>query len=673
MKQLFIFLISLSLIFSVKATETSYCGYSKFKYGELKGTSLDIDGNIKLAKKILKETELSETFIWSSVSINGILYLSAGEKGKIYKYDLNTKESPKLLTYFEEGTVYALGLFKGKLYAGLSPSGKVFTIDLTTGKKTELIDTKSNYIWQILSTDKYVYFACGMPGKVVRLDKNNIRKDFCENLDDHIESLTVYENQLYCGTSPSGYILKSISPEKSYLLYDSNFNEVKSLSWFNNKLYAICFNGTPHSNPQTKIKPAREVKTAPLLKGGIVTIDKNNLPDVLYNFSSFAPMSMEVTKEGIFIGTGHSGKLIYIDKEDNLLIEGEVDNGQITDFIKVNSKLYFTTSNSAMVYSLSNRFELKGEFIAKPINAKIPVNWGNFYFSQHTPTGTRIEYYVRGGNSASPDITWSDWQLIKSGTKPNLQITSKIQWKAKLISHENSISPVFYKAKVFYRSVNYKPNIKKLYVLPNGFYIDKKATTPKNEFIPLKTKYYLKNFSLSLNSKFGYKKGVKSFIVIAQDKNKDKLEYKFSLLNNGKTIELTDFQRNSYYSLNTYGVPQGTYKLKVEVRDKIDNNPRFFTVSKTSLPFIIDTTAPAIKNIQQADGKITFTVQDNLSTIEQVLVSNDKGKTFEQVFPKDKINDSKTETYDYTLEKANNGLLIKAFDSSGNESTKFKK
>ncbi len=672
MKKILIFLFSVTLIYAAPTKQNSYYGYSKFKNGELKGTSLDIDGNVKLAKKILRETELSETFIWSSVYSNGNLYLSAGEKGKIYKYNLNTKESPKLLTFFKEGTVYALGLFQGKLYAGLSPSGKLFSIDLNTGKKTEVIETKSNYIWQILTTDKYIYLACGMPGKVVRLDKNNIRKDFCKNLDDHIEALTIYNNELYCGTSPSGYILKSISPEKSYLLYDSPFNEIKGLSWFNNKLYAICFNGTPESTPQTKVKPAREVKSTPTLKGGIVTIDKNNLPDILYKFSSFAPMSIATTKNGIFIGTGHSGKLVFIDKDDNLLIEGEVDNGQITDFIKINSKLYFTTSNSAMVYSLSNQFELKGEFISKPINAKIPVNWGNFYFFDNTPTGTRVEYYVRGGNSASPDITWSDWQLIKSGTKPKLPVTSKIQWKARLISHESSISPVFYKTEVYYRSVNYKPTIQKLYILPTGFYIDKQATTPKNQFIPAKTKYYLKNISLAINSKYGYKKGAKSFIVAAKDKNKDELEYKFSLIHNGKTIKLTDFQKNSFYSLNGYSVPQGTYKLKVEVRDKINNNPQYFTVSKISKPFIIDTTAPKITNIQTTNNRITFTVTDNLSTVEQVLVSKDNGKTFEKVFPNDLIPDSKVETYTVKTEN-NNKLLIQAFDSAGNESTKITK
>jgi len=667
-KLLFIFLAS-SLI-AAPVSKKSFYSYSDFKLGELKGTALNIDGTITLTNKIQKITEFSETFIWCSVFYNGNIYLSAGEKGKIYQYDPITKKSPKLLTFFEEGTVYSLGIFNGKLYAGVSPTGKLFEIDLSTGKKTEYIETNSKYIWQIKTTNKYIYLACGIPGKIIRLDKNKIRKDFAKNLDDHIESLIIEDSTLYFGTSPEGYILKSNSIDHSYLLYDSPFKEIKNLKWFNNKLYAICFNGKPENTTKEKIKPAQIIKETQPLRGAIVTIDKKNLPNILYKFNNLAPMSMTTTKQGVLIGTGHSGKLLFIDKEENLFIKGEVNNGQITDFFKINNIVYFTTSNSANLYSIDNGLELTGEYISKPFDAYLPVNWGNFYFTSENSKETRVEYMIRGGNSASPDTTWTKWRLIKNGTKPNLPVSSKIQWKVKLISHLNSSTPKFLKTEFYYREVNYKPLISKTYILPSGFSIGENAKIPKNEFIPVTTKKLLSGFTVNIGTKFGYQKGVRSFLIVAKDKNKDSLEYKYSLLNkSGKEIILSDFNKKTYYSLNTESIPEGSYKLKVQVRDKINNFPDFYTVTKKSQNFIVDNTAPSISKTTMLNGKLIFTVSDNLSVIEKVMISTDFGKTFFEVFPNDKISDSKKETY--SINSQGKQILIKVFDSLGNTNSRF--
>lgn len=673
MKKLVLLLLTTTLI-AAPVSKKSFYGYSDFKKGELRGTSLNIDGTIELTKKIEKVTELSETFVWSSVSIDNFIYLSAGEKGKIYKFNTVSKESPKLLTFFDEGTVYALGVFNGKLYAALSPSGQLFQVDLTTGKQEEIIKTNCKYIWQIISNDKYMYLACGMPGKIIRLDKNNIRKDFAENLDSHIESLALKDNALYFGTSPSGYILKSESIEKSYLIYDSPFKEIKGLSWYNNKLYAICFNGKPEDNPDEKIKPAQQIKESKNLLGGIVSINNDNLPTILYKFTNFAPTSMESTNNGILIGTGHSGKLIFLDNEDNLLIKGEVDNGQITDFCKINKTIYFSTSNSANLYSLDNSLNLKGEYISEPFDATVPVNWGNFEFTDEIPKGSRVEYEVRGGNSASPDITWSNWQIVQNGSKPKLPVSSKIQWKAKLISYENSITPKFIKTEFYYREVNYKPTISSIYILPPGFIFSEKADIPKDDFIPAYTKKLLTGFKLDIGIKFGYKKGSISFLVKATDENNDNLEYSFSLLNsNGNKLELEDFSEKSYYSLNSESVPEGTYKLEVKVRDKKENFPDFFTVDKISTEFIIDNTNPSISNITTTGNIMKFSVTDSLSVIEKVLISSDKGKTFVEIYPEDKISDSKKEDYSFTIPAKSESIFIQAFDCKGNSSSKFTK
>ncbi|MCK5879443.1 MAG: hypothetical protein KAH24_06675, partial [Holophagae bacterium] len=278
MKTLIILLISFSVVAGPVQVKTVH-GFSSFKAGELNGVALNSRGEIVMSHQLKKVVSMNETYIWDICADEQNLYVAAGEKGKIYRYKSGLGEA-KLLAHFDEGTVYAICLYRGKLYAGLSPAGKIYEIDLKTGKTTEkLALKKSKYIWRMVSHGENLYVGTGLPGNVLKLDRNFLPTTLAQGLDTHVESLLVTDSRIVAGTSPSGYLLEIHPDRKPFLLTDTPFSEIKDIVETDGTLFAACFNGKLKEKTPPKVKPAKEVKILPRLKGGIVTVDSQNVPE----------------------------------------------------------------------------------------------------------------------------------------------------------------------------------------------------------------------------------------------------------------------------------------------------------------------------------------------------------------------------------------------------------
>ena len=655
--------------FATNVQKQAFKGFSTLRTGEFHNVALSIDGDMSISREIKEVKPLNDTFGWDFVYYKNALYIAAGEKGKVYKYDFTTKEI-SLLTAFPEGTVYAIAIYNGKLYAGVSPLGKVFKVNLDNGKYSEYFDAKCQYIWDIQVKNNNMYIVTGLPGQLIKLDSNKISSILSKDFDKHYESLLIGRNSIYIGTYPSGSIVE-VKNGKSYLVYQSKYREVKDLTFFNGKLYAVCYSGSPVVQVKVKNKPARKVQKVQSFHGAIVSIDKNNVPQVLYTLRTAAPYCMTVFKDKIYIGTGHSGKILSIDKNDRLSIVGEVNNGQVMKMLKLNNSLYLLTSNAGEIYKLLPDYALEGEYLSDIFVANNTSRWGSFYFDYSAPLGTRMEFYVRAGNSDNPDISWGNWIKISNGATPNLPATKMIQFKARFISHDPSLSPKFRGCEFYYREANQKPLLITKVLSPQGVRISNKGNGSK-----IKTATY-KSFTGAHKPPSGkffiFDKNAVSFYVKAKDPNGDTLKYSFYLVfASGKKVELKKDIKENYITLNTLAYPEGRYRFYYTVSDKESNYPDGYTIDGYSDYFVIDNTPPQITSVNLNGKTLSFTVKDK-SPVEIVQISIDGGKTWQKVYSVDGINDQSVETFSITLDKKADSVIIKAYDSIGNTSTKLAK
>ena len=667
MKKAFVLSLMIFSLFAFATTmrKQGFKAFSILKSGEFDKVALSIDGEMTLSREIKKIKSLNDTFGWDMVYYNNVLYIAAGEKGKIYKYDFTAKQI-SLLTAFPEGTVYAIAVKDGYLYAGLSPLGKIFKVNLSNGKYSEYFDAKCRYIWDIQSKNNSLYIITGLPGQLIKLDSNKISTVLSKDFDKHYESMVFGRNSIYVGTYPSGSVVE-VKNGKSYLVYQSRYKEIKDMAFFNGKLYAICYSGNPTTPSKVKKKPARKVQKIQSFKGAIVSIDSDNVPQVIYTLRTAAPYCVQVFKDLLFIGTGHSGKILTVDKDDRLSIVGEVDNGQVIKMIKLNGSLYLLTSNSSEIYKLLPDFALDGTYLSDIFMANNTSRWGSFYFDYSAPKGTRIEFYVRGGNSDNPDISWGNWVSVQNGKTPNIPASKMVQFKVRMISHDPSLSPKFRGAEFYYREANQKPLLVSKVLCPQGVAISKKAKSLK--FYTPTYKAFALSHSAPSGKAFTFDTHSVSFYVIAKDPNGDNLTYSFYLIfGNGKKVELKKDSKENFITLDTLAYPEGTYRFYFTVSDKESNYPDGYEIEGYSDYFTIDNTPPSVSNISFSGKNLSFSVKDK-SPVEVVEISYDGGKKWHKVYSVDGINDQNFENFNINLSEKSDSVIIKAYDSCGNSAT----
>ena len=126
---------------------------------------------------------------------------------------------------------------------------------------------------------------------------------------------------------------------------------------------------------------------------------------------------------------------------------------------------------------------------------------------------------------------------------------------------------------------------------------------------------------------------------------------------------------------DTTSVPNDTYVVKVVASDQPSNTPGASLEGELeSSAFDIDNAPPTITvtslRAVGARTTISFDVRDDWSSIQKVEYSLD-AQRWQVVYPKDGIFDSRSESFDVTLDTAvvTRGLIIRAYDAKNNSAT----
>jgi len=344
---------------------------------------------------------------------------------------------------------------------------------------------------------------------------------------------------------------------------------------------------------------------------------------------------------GILIGTGNTGKLVFLGPDD------------------------------------------LHEFASDVLDAGALARFGHV---EVEPGSTSYDLLTRTGNVEQPIRGWSDWQPLQSGVVAS-PAGRFLQWKA-VLNAKGTLGSVG----VNYLPVNAAPVVDDLIVVTGARYSAQNlAIQPLtvNIAFPDPSQSAAPTFDANSTASLQAVKDRTAVTVrwAAHDDNGDDLTYALYLRGDGETVWrlLKDGLTDKAYSFDSALIPDGGYQIKVVASDAPSHTPAdALTGDKISERFEIDTTPPVITALKAESMKaqthegsssfnihLTFDAEDAFSPIAHAEYSLDAGP-WQYIEPVGKLSDARREHYDIQIsapaesKTAEHLITVRAYDRHDN-------
>ncbi|MDI6839507.1 MAG: hypothetical protein QMD71_01410 [bacterium] len=530
------------------------------------------------------------------------------------------------------------------VYVGTGASGKIYKIE--RGKDTLLFDTKATGVFSLNTHKGKIYAGTAPNGVIYVIDKTGVGKVLYETGEKYVWDIVFDESDnLYAATGTTGKILRITKAGILDTFYVTGDMNVTSLVYFKPYLYAgtgergLLFKIDKQGKGMCIYDADESEITSIILKdsllfisvtedtlGSVYKIYPDNRIDRLWHTNSAIRGLQEVANK-FFVAAGN--RVYRVDTAGNVELLFELP----TD-ISCMLNNWVGTSEVGKLYKIDEGMSKSGTIESASYDTKGVSEWGRLEFK----SVGNIEFRTRSGNLSEPDKTWEEWKPISRDGKVMSSNARFIQWEAVLKGPESMIKAV----KLSYLPQNEKPKIININIL---------KPKPKED-VP---------------------EGARLISWSATDPNGDSLCFNiyFKLTDEKKWLLLKESVLDTFYYIDPKTFIDGEYEFKVEASDSL-SNPKAYAMKsdKVSSVYLIDNTPPDIKIGSVEHSMLSFKVTDNLSYIEFCDYACDGGK-WEQVFPVDKIFDSRAEEFIISVKDAHK-VVIRTGDVCGNVSLKSK-
>jgi WD40 repeat protein len=687
--------ISLLCVSSLKASEPKIWTIdtrAEILKGEARGVSIDENGTITLAPRLVETFKTEQSYVWSSaIDSSGNVYLGTGSDGRIYKVDSSGKGA--LFYDSSELNVSALAIGKsGEIYAGTSPDGKVYRID-ASGNATVFFEPKEKYIWSLaVFADGNLAVGTGENGKIYRVRAANASAAdslFSDTSETHIISLEAdRQGNLYAGTDSGGLVLRFTTDGKPFALLDSSLREIHDLAiGADGSIYALALSEsaatptkTTDANAATQTETQAAEPTAKSrydlanAKSVVYRILPDGGSDVIWNSPTVAAFAVYAhqTGNGVLIGTSDKGRIYNVSNDGRETLVLQSNEGQISTIFASGQNLFATSSNQGKLYRFGSENVAEGIYESSVLDAKASADWGRIWWRANG----NIVLQTRSGNTEKPNETWSDWSASYASPK-GAQIASPkakyLQWRAVLKS-----SGTLNEVNVSYLPRNIAPEILSIQILPTNVGLQSNP--------PVQIDPNIENSGLDLSA-FGlqnpqipprriYQRGARSLQWTAEDRNGDRLEYDLYYREIGETNFklLRENLRENFFTIDGSALSDGRYIFKIAAKDTLSNPiSQALSGEKLSEPVDIDNSPPTVSAVgsPQVSGdkaRVTFDATDAASFLTRAEYSVNGGD-WQTVYSEDGISDGASERYTVQVPltmQGENTITLRVFDVNGN-------
>ena len=673
--------------------------------GKFDGVSVSHEGVLSLAPKVeALEGPPEEFYLSLLITSQGTRYLGTGHSGKIFQ--ISTNGQVELFCQLPEMDVYCLVQDRsGTLYAGTSPNGQIYKIS-SQGIPEPFFNPQEKYIWDLMFDEGGdLLAAVGEAGGIYEINKQGEGIKILNVEENHILCMKKNKNnELVAGSGGRGVLYKVIPGKKAAILYESSFEEIKSIALdeegniyaaaggkvFEPKKKATSLLSASQSTEVTvtatsAVSPVSQtVTTADKQPGAIYRIDPDGLAKVLWSSEEELVYSLiwQEEQKKIIFGTGDKGRVYEIDEEEKVSLLLQTESEQIYSFIAQGSSIYALSNNPSRLSRISPDQRYEGEYQSHVLDAKTLSKWGRIEWDAELPTGAIMLFLTRSGNSAEPDRTWSDWSPPYKNARGEQILSPKgryLQFMVRFKAESGRLSPRLKSTSLFYLHTNLPPAMTRVDLLPPN---DVFLKPPDQEEVVLGEEISLSerarvqtNSQRFIAPKKVEKKGYQTIAWDAKDENGDSIVYAVSIRRENETSwrVLNSAWTEKVFAFDTAVFPDGVYFIKVEASDS-PSNPKGMDLKdeKISRSLVIDNSLPVIKEFQIERQRnrvdMSFVVEDASSHIKDAkfLIRPDD---WQIVFPEDGICDSKRETFRFSVvlpAGADNMVVVQVKDRYGN-------
>jgi hypothetical protein len=703
-------LLFLSMMATSWAVSTSYWEVQRqeqFDQGIIDSVSIHSDGKVTLGPAVDLLADIGESFVWClAVTPTGDLFAGTGNNGKIIKLMPDGQE----MLWHDSEELEILSLIMGQdghLYAGTSPDGNILRIT-PQGHGDLFFDTGEKHVWSLaFDDDGNLYGGTGIEGKIFKIPPDGRGELFYDTDETNVTTLVWHEKHLYAGGSGSGLIYRLDRQGQGMMLFDAEEEEICNLVFdAEGRLYAAATSverpigrpPAPEKLQQQEEAPEENSQNANMFIEEPVQMGEFGLqvsgPSTIYQIDGYgsgqplwrAPeedmiFSMERGANGdLIVGTGDQGRIYSVSSAGDWSLLTELEESQILALTGIGRDgLLVGTGNIGMVYRLGSDYAQQGTLESEVYDATVVSRWGRLSWEANTSSGTRVHLQTRSGNSEIPDETWSPWSE-RYGQSEGESIHSPparfIQWRANLSTSQPERTPTLEKVWLAYIQNNLPPRIQGLFVHPVGSGNESGQASsgrqggksgfgeggPSNSGDPFGVAGELAT-------------GIRKASWHAYDPNGDALE--FDLFFKGQEEHnwklLKDELSSNSYSWDSNLFPDGIYRLKVVVSDRLDNpDQEALGSEKISDPFVVDNTAPQVevegKRKEEGRYQVTGRIKDALSPIVELWYSLD-ADDWKPLTVSDGVFDSLHEEFSFFTEPLSLGehtIVVRSMDMAGN-------
>ena len=624
--------------------------------------------------------DTEEIYIWClAEDSKGNIYAGTGNSGKIYR--INTDGESSLFYDSPEVSILTLAIDSNdNIYAGTAPDGLIYKLTDSSTPPTTILSSEEKYVWAMTFDEAgNLYASTGTSGKIYKITPDGQTSVLYDSDERNILCLLYHQGMLYAGSDGKGTIY-SVKTEDgaATVIYQTGQKEVRRLVM---GAQGLIYAGTvttaapqPGGPPPPPGPPGPGGRNSEEKKSRVYKIQPDGIVSIMWEAPDPLILAMVFdSEEGLYIGTGDSGKLYWVNTDGDSVLKGKCSASQVLAIHRIanSDRLLLATGNAGKIFELKSDYLAEGTLESKAHDTKVVSRWGKLSWEGVTPEGTAISFATRTGNTEKPNSTWNDWSEELTDPETS-QITSSaaryIQWRAKLTTSAVSATPVLKKATVASVQSNTEPRFTLIEVRrggapespgpPEGVRRPRESRTPSNS-----------------NSGGDSTKYTASWKV--KDENSDKLQFNVYY----KGIDETNWKllkkelNETSYALDTTSMSDGRYVLKVNATDKLSNPPNFAkSTEKISDPFDIDNSQPTVTDItvtanEDQTYQITCTAEDLASYIQKAVYKIDSDEHWQVIFPDDGIFDSKRETlllHTNSLPSGEHTITIRVTDAAGN-------
>ena len=304
-----------------------------------------------------------------------------------------------------------------------------------------------------------------------------------------------------------------------------------------------------------------------------------------------------------------------------------------------------------------------GNYVTSVHDAGSVADWGRLRWEADRPAGSTVRAAVRGGNTAEPDETWSDWVPVdgdgSAGAETGLPPTRWFQARVELAPSGKGASPAIRHVELFYQPRNRRPTISEVKVEPAGVVWMHTTTQASRPLGPLvasdpvarKTVAGLRPVSMAKPVRKLYELGARTISWSATDPEDDALRYRLDIRREGTSawIPLAVDLKDRFFGWDARGMVDGLYRVRLVADDSPDNpEGKELEDTRKSAAFWIDNTRPSVgaPQIRHGDARVEveFVASDPGGKVVVAEVAVDTGD-WQPLAPLDGVADEADERY----------------------------